>query len=154
MSYILQQLRSHALTYSLGVMYRNQPFVEQAGSTALFPANMSDSRLGINNRNFLVGAGTSRYVVIGGDFALHAPQRQLHNLLTKFDHVCTPLFLDDNAHNACAGQAPENSCCAISAKASCTLGVTIACTPAVDAMEESVLSCGSSGRLQSERQGC
>lgn len=44
---------------------RNQPYVEQAGSTALFPSNININALGINNRNFLVGPGTSRYLVIG-----------------------------------------------------------------------------------------
>ena len=55
--------------------------MEQAGSTALFPSATNDARLGITNKNFLVGAGTARYVVIGGEsprvtnvvLVLHAP---------------------------------------------------------------------------------
>lgn len=74
-------MHSHAAATGMGWMCRNQPYVEQAGSTALFPSATNDARLGITNKNFLVGAGTARYVVIGGEsprvtnvvLVLHAP---------------------------------------------------------------------------------
>ncbi|CAL8463800.1 g3334 [Coccomyxa elongata] len=46
---------------------KNQPYVEQAGSPGLFPSVVNNAVIGINNKNFLVGPGTSRYLVIGDD---------------------------------------------------------------------------------------